>query len=41
VTVSFQGRNLYTEPLVALQEVSEADLWTRLKDGLTLWFEDE
>lgn len=41
VTVSFQGRSLYTESLVALQAVPEAGLWTRLKDGLMLWFEDE
>jgi D-alanyl-D-alanine carboxypeptidase (penicillin-binding protein 5/6) len=41
VTVSFRGHDLFSEPLVALHAVPEAGLWTRFKDGLMLWFEDD
>jgi D-alanyl-D-alanine carboxypeptidase (penicillin-binding protein 5/6) len=41
VTVSLYDRNLYTEPLVALHPVTEGGLWTRVRDGVMLWLEDD
>ena len=37
VHVSFNGKAVSTEPLVSLQAVPEAGLWTRLKDQVMLW----
>ena len=39
VRVSLDGRSLSETPLVALHEVPEAGLWTRLRDGITLWMQ--
>jgi D-alanyl-D-alanine carboxypeptidase (penicillin-binding protein 5/6) len=39
VRVAFRGQVLETLPLVVLQAVPEADLWTRLTDGVKLWLE--
>lgn len=41
LTVSLNGRSLLKEPLVALHAVTEATPWTRVKDGVMLWLEDE
>jgi len=34
-----QGRKLLSEPLVVLHAVPQGGLWTRLKDGITLWLD--
>ena len=39
VRVSLNGQNLSEVPLVALHEVPEASLWTRLKDEISLWMQ--
>jgi D-alanyl-D-alanine carboxypeptidase (penicillin-binding protein 5/6) len=39
VTVSFQGENVSSMPLVSLHPVTEAGLWTRLVDGVMRWLE--
>jgi D-alanyl-D-alanine carboxypeptidase (penicillin-binding protein 5/6) len=37
VHISFNGKSVSTKPLVSLQAVPEAGLWTRLKDQVMLW----
>jgi len=39
VTVKLDDEEITSAPLVALHEVGEASLWTRLKDELTLWLQ--
>ena len=39
VKVSLDDEEITSAPLVALHEVGEASLWTRLKDEFTLWLE--
>jgi len=39
VRVSLDGESLSEVPLVALHDVPEASLWTRLKDEITLWLQ--
>ncbi|HEY5623008.1 MAG TPA: D-alanyl-D-alanine carboxypeptidase family protein [Gammaproteobacteria bacterium] len=39
VRVSLDGEEIASAPLVALHDVGEASLWTRLKDELTLWLQ--
>lgn len=39
VRISLDGENLSEVPLVALHEVPEASLWTRLKDEISLWMQ--
>ena len=39
VRVSLDGESLSEVPLVALHDVPEASLWTRLKDEVTLWLQ--
>jgi D-alanyl-D-alanine carboxypeptidase (penicillin-binding protein 5/6) len=39
VRVSLEGEGLSDVPLVALHAVSEASLWTRLRDEVVLWFQ--
>jgi len=39
VRVSLEGEDLSDVPLVALHAVSEASLWTRLRDEVVLWFQ--
>jgi hypothetical protein len=37
--VSLDGDSIIDVPLVALEQVEQAGLWTRLKDELMLWLE--
>ncbi len=39
VRISLDGEDLSQVPLVALHEVPEAGLWTRLRDEITLWLQ--
>ena len=39
VTISTNGEDLVELPLVALDDVAEAGLWQRIKDGISLWFQ--
>ena len=39
VKVTLDDEEITSAPLVALHEVGEASLWTRLKDELTLWLQ--
>jgi D-alanyl-D-alanine carboxypeptidase (penicillin-binding protein 5/6) len=39
VRVSFGSESLAVLPLVSLRSISEAGIWTRMSDGLTLWLE--
>lgn len=39
VTISMNDEELAVLPLVALADVSEAGLWKRIKDEISLWFE--
>lgn len=39
VRVNLEGEQLATAPLYALEPVAEGGLWTRLVDGVLLWFE--
>ena len=39
VRISLDGEDLSEVPLVALHDVPEASLWTRLKDEISLWLQ--
>ena len=39
VRVTLDGQSLSEVPLVALHDVPEAGLWTRLKDEISLWMQ--